>query len=362
MKREKMSKIAIISDTHYGIRGDNSVIMDNTKLFLDNVFFPLIQSKKIDIVIHLGDLVDKRKNINYLTLKRMKDDFLNPLQNNLKEIYFIAGNHDCVYKNTNDLNALTELLGAFTNFKWFTSAKEIELYNEKILLVPWITDSNREFSMQAIKTSKSRICMGHLQITGFEMYRGSVATHGDDRKLFEKFGTTLSGHFHHRSSDGLITYVGSHSQFTWADYGDSRGFHIFDLETQELEFVENPYTLFSKVWYDDKDKKLIELLQVDPKAFSNKYVKIIVTNKTNPYWFDMYCETVEKLNPLAVQIVEDHHNAVDLEDDELVSEAESTVDIFKKYVAQMPDEGYNKQELETLLVDLYNQSQATMVD
>ena len=31
-----------------------------------------------------------------------------------------------------------------------------------------------------------------------------------------------------------------------------RGFHIlFDTETRELEFIQNPYEMFHKIYYDD---------------------------------------------------------------------------------------------------------------
>ena len=37
----------------------------------------------------------------------------------------------------------------------------------------------------------------------------------------------------------------------WNDAGDIRGFNIFDTETYEMEFIENPYNMFEKVYYED---------------------------------------------------------------------------------------------------------------
>jgi len=349
-----MTKVAIISDSHYGVRGDNIHFLDMTKSFLDNVFFPTLEEQKIQTIIHLGDLVDKRKSISYLTAKRLREDFLTPLE--LYTSHFIVGNHDCQFKNTNDVNALTELLGTDNpSISIYTKAKEIQVGGYKILLIPWICDDNREHSMKLIQNTTAQLCMGHLEIQGFEMYKGSVATHGESRTTFDKFDMTLSGHYHHRSSDGCITYVGSHGEFTWSDYDDPRGFHILDLNTRELTFYKNPYTMFTKLWYSDLEKQLEDLLDLDSSVVTGKYIKLIVTNKTNPYWFDIYCSKLEKMDPISIQIVEDHLN-LNLDDaEDIVDEAESTIDIFRKHIDQI-EGNVNKLKLELLMTDLYTQA------
>ena len=74
--------------------------------------------------------------------------------------------------------------------------------------------------MTALSTSKCPIVLGHLEIRGFEMYRGMLENHGMDANVFDRFDTVCSGHFHHKSSRGGIHYLGSPLQFTWSDYGD----------------------------------------------------------------------------------------------------------------------------------------------
>ena len=109
-----------------------------------------------------------------------------------------------------------------------------------------------DFRRTSAANAFAPIVLGHLELVGFEMFRGSVSTHGDSPDLFGRFDLVCSGHYHHKSDTGNIHYLGSHSQFTWSDYGDDRGFHILDTETKELEFVKNPYEMFAKVWYDDR--------------------------------------------------------------------------------------------------------------
>jgi DNA repair exonuclease SbcCD nuclease subunit len=350
-------KVAVIADTHWGVRNDNVAFMNMSKKFLDNIFFPELEKQNIKTVIHLGDLVDRRKHISYLTASRLRADFLEPLANKGIELIPIAGNHDVYFKNTNQVNALTELIeGKYGNCnKLHINPAEIILGDSKILLLPWICADNREQSMRMIKESKAQYCMGHLELAGFEMYKGSINTHGDDRTNFDKFSLTLSGHYHHRSFDGTICYTGSHGQFTWSDYGDARGFHILDLGKNGLEFIQNPYEMFGKVWYDDTDKDLNELLNYDFSQFTNKFVKLIVTKKNNPYWFDLFCEKLEKATPIDFQIVEDHKNLI-MEDENIVNEAESTIDIFKRHIDQIGSSNINKNKLTNVITDLYTQA------
>ena len=349
-------KIALITDTHWGVRNDNVSFHDNSKKFLDDVFYPTLVSNGINHVIHLGDIVDRRKYINFLTAKRMRDDFLSPLENMRITLDIIAGNHDVYYKNTNEVNALKELIdGRYYNINIYTEATTVTQEDgTPILYVPWINDQNRAATLKEIHDTKSQIVLGHLELEGFQMYRGSMASHGDSPDLFGRFDVVCSGHYHHKSSAGNIHYLGSHCQFTWSDHGDDRGFHILDTETKELEFVANPYEMFAKLWYDDvtngKEPESYELSNL-----KDKFVKVIVSNKSDLYRFDKFIERIEQQGVIDLQVVEDHLN-LNLEGDEdIVNEAESTVEIFKKYIDQI-DVGINKKKLENTIVSLYNEA------
>ncbi len=353
-------KLALITDTHWGVRGDNQVFHDNTKKFLDNIFFPYLEKNEIWTIVHLGDLVDRRKYINIQTAQRLRKDFIEVIHNNGYDYHQILGNHDLYYKNTTSVNSIQELYCADGysngNFHLYDKTTEVEFDDVKFLFVPWICQQNKEDTYAKIKSTKAQICLGHLELQGFQMYKGSIATHGEDRKTFDKFDLTCSGHYHHRSTDNSITYLGSHGQFTWSDYNDSRGFHILDTATRELTFLENPYTMFEKVVYNDSNVTLNDIMNINFSKFKDTFCKIIVKNKNNPYWFDMFCEKIEKVGVIDLQVVEDHFN-LDLENEtEVVSEAESTVDIFKKYVAQINNPGVDVVKLENTLVDLYNRA------
>ena len=351
-------KIAIITDTHWGVRNDNAAFLDNSRNFLNNIFFPHIEKLGIDTILHLGDLVDRRKHININTAKRLREDFLYPLYHRQLNVHIIAGNHDTYYKNTNSVNALREIVDERYGFRIYDQLpREVDFDGTTVLMLPWICDENRTICLDKIRSTPSQIVMGHLELAGFEMYRGSIVSHGDDRRLFDRFDMVLSGHYHHRSSDGSIHYLGSHAEFTWSDYDDPRGFHILDTETRELTFIENPYKMFAKFWYDDvTEGKQPE--GYDVEYLKGKNVKIIVSNKTDPYRFDMFINRIEKVGVLDLQVVEDHLNLAKEEDIDIVNEAESTINIFKRYIDQVNSPNLDKIKLEKTIVDLYQEALA----
>jgi DNA repair exonuclease SbcCD nuclease subunit len=351
-------KIALITDTHWGVRNDNIAFMDNSKRFLDETFFPTIKREEIRTVIHLGDLVDRRKYININTASRLRQDFLDPLANGGYDVHFIAGNHDTYFKNTNKVNALQELVVDKYSFKVHDQIpRELEFDGTIVLMLPWICNENREVCLHKTKTTPAQIVMGHLELQGFEMFRGSIVSHGDDPALFDRFDVVMSGHYHHRSSRGNIHYLGSHAEFTWSDYSDPRGFHIFDTETRQLTFIENKLTMFDKFWYDDTSI-LTPSEGWDMSHYKGKIVKVIVKNKTDPYLFDRCIEQFEKDGVLEMQIVEDHLNLGVAEDEDIINEAESTVSIFKKYIEQVNSANLDKEKLEKTIVELYNEALA----
>ena len=348
-------KIALITDTHWGIRNDNIAFIENNKKFLDNIFFPYLDEHSIKNVIHLGDLVDRRKYINFYTANRVRKDFLLPLDERGITMDIIAGNHDTYFKNTNEINSLTELVDKkYNGISIYYEPIEKVYDGVKILLLPWICDDNRERTYKIMETTNAQICMGHLELQGFEMYKGSPISGGMDPGSFGRFDVVCSGHYHHRSSNGHIFYLGSHGEFTWSDYQDHRGFHIFDTETRELKFIQNPYKMFKKLWYNDKNEDFLKT-KINYSEYAGSIVRVIIQNKTNPFWFDKFIENIEQQNPVEIQIVEDHLNLNLEEDSDIVDEAESTVDIFKKYIKAI-ETPINKEKLENKIVEIYNEA------
>ena len=350
--------VALITDTHWGVRNDSSVFIEYYKKFYSEYFFPYLDKHGITSIIHLGDIVDRRKYINFVTLRALKDIFINECEKRSIDLHVIIGNHDIPFRNTNGVNAMREIFQHGSNqiVKFYESPTEINVGDIPIALVPWINSENEHETLTFLRDTKAQICLGHLELVGFEMMRGMKQTHGYDTTPFEKFDLVCSGHYHHKSQKGNINYLGAPYEMTWSDYQDPRGFHILDTETRNIDFIQNPFSMFYKIWYDDDGKNQKDVVLDDYSIYENTYVKVIVTSKTNPYWFDLMLDKLYKANPANVSIVDDNKNMDQLKEEEIIDEAEDTMTIMNKYLDNI-DINVPRTELSKLLQALYTEAQ-----
>ena len=348
-------KIALITDTHWGARGDSLAFAEYFNRFYYEQFFPYLAEHRITNIFHLGDIVDRRKYINFVTARHLRK-FVEYCDSQGIRLDVIIGNHDTSFKNTNEVNSMRELFEHSTyDINYYSDPTVVNLGGTDIAVLPWVCSGNYEESMEFLRSTNSQILFGHLEIAGFEMYKGAVNDHGFDSKIFDKFDTVCSGHFHHKSTRGNINYLGAPYEMSWSDYNDPRGFHIFDTDTRELEFIRNPLTMFNKVHYHDQDKTLDEIMAVDFDHYKGSYVKLIVHTKTNPYWFDMFVDKIEKAGVLDLQVVDDNLNLQMEDDGDIVNEAEDTLTVLNKVVEQV-DSRVDKKVLYNFLSSLYSEA------
>jgi len=348
-------KFAIITDQHFGVRGDSVVFHDMMEKFYSEFFFPYLKEHDINLILDTGDTLDRRKYISFYTLSRARSYWFDKIRDNNMSLITLVGNHVIPYKNTLEMNALDLLLSDYDNIKVISKPAEIELGSMKTLLLPWICENNQKQTMDLIKSTDAQVAFGHLELGGFSMYKGDTGHEGMDSSVFQKFDFVGSGHFHHRSTKGNITYFGCPYEMTWSDYNDPKGFHIFDTETRTATFVENPFRMFYKFVYDDSNAKLTDFTDIDYSPYRNTYVKVIVKNKNNPYWFDMFIDTMEKSSPANIQVVDDNLNLNLETDEDIVDEAEDTLTILRKYTDNL-ELDVDKKSLDNLIRSLYDEA------
>ena len=339
-------KIAVITDTHYGARKGSKHLHDYFELFYSNVFFPYLEENGITTVIHMGDIFDSRKSIDLQSLEWSKRVVFEPLKK--YKVHAIIGNHDCYYKNTNIVNSPELLLRTYPNIQVYSTAKEITIAKLKILLLPWINSENYGVSSNLIKKTKAKIAMGHLELNGFRATRGHMMETGMDVNIFDKFEKVFSGHFHTRSNDGKIFYLGNPYEMFWNDVNDSRGFHIFDTEDLTHTPINNPYKLFYNIYYEDTNYKLFNATE-----YANKIVKLIVRKKSKPKDFEKFIDKLYGVGVQDLKIIEnfDIQESTDFE----IEEEENTLSILNRYIDES-ESSFDKSIIKGIFQDLYRQA------
>ena len=347
-------KIAILNDSHTGARNASGIFLDYFAKFYNEVFFPYCDQNGIKQILHLGDFYDHRKYINFTALNHNRKTFLEPMVQRGMMMDIIPGNHDVVYKNTNDLCSLKELLGYFVNnINIIMTPRVMEYGSCKIAMLPWINQENHAESMKFIQTCDASILGAHLELAGFDMQPGVAATHGESPEVFKRFEAVLSGHYHTKSTKGNIHYLGTQFEMTWADVDDPKYFHVFDTETREITPVRNPLTIFSKFIYDEQ----YDSDGIDVSTFDHHFVKVVVKSKKDLFKFDRFLDSLQKRPIHEIKIAEnfDEFLASNVEQDALESISD-TGELLNSYV-DAAETSLDKDALKSKLRELYAEAQ-----
>ena len=339
-------KIAIITDQHFGARKNSKLFHDYFLRFYNDVFFPTLEAEGITTIVDMGDTFDSRKGIDFSALSWAKDNYYDKLKE--YTIHTIVGNHTAYYKNTNDINAVDLLLREYDNVKIYSEATDIKIDNLNVLLVPWINKENEEVTLKTINKSQSRVVMGHLELKGFKVNEYVIMEHGFDYKPFSKFEKVYSGHFHTRSNQENIYYLGNPYEIYWNDAQDIRGFHIFDTETLEQTPINNPYSIFSKIYYEDTNYQTF-----DTRQYADKIVKLIVRKKTDLKKFEKFVDKLYSSNVAELKVVEnfDFQESEEFE----AFESEDTMSILNRYIEEAEIE-LDKSRIQKIMQDIYQEA------
>ena len=341
-------KVAIITDQHFGARKNSKHFHDYFLRFYNDIFFPTIEKAGITTVVDMGDTFDSRKGIDFSSLSWAKNNYYDRLADMGCTIHTIVGNHTAYYKNTNDVNAVDLLLREYDNVKVYSEATEIKLDNLNVLLIPWINNENEKQTLKMITKSKSPMAMGHLECKGFRIHRGYVMETGTDVKVFDKFDKVFSGHYHTRSDNEKLYYLGNPYEMFWNDLEDTRGFHIFDTETLEHTPIDNPYRMFYTIYYEDNDYQTF-----DTREYEDKIVKVIVRTKTKPKKFEKFIDKLYNSNVHELKVVENFQ--LQENEDFEAFESEDTLSILNRYVDEA-EINLEKSRIQEMIQSVYQEA------
>jgi len=302
-------KLLFVTDTHLGIYNDSDEWLEIVK----NIFVKIKQiceEEKIDTIVHGGDFFHNTRSINKKTLdyaNYIVDDILSDIK-----LLTIIGNHDIFYKNKLKPNSL----------QIFKNTPTVQIIDkptkiDNIYLIPWNTK---------IPDDKTEYCFGHFEINGFQMNDSFTCNKGMNVSQFKNFKEVYSGHFHKKSANKNIVYLGAPYQQTFADELQEKGFYIWN--NGELIFIRNIESPeFHKIKVEDINEDLVNgnivKLIFDSKYDTNETLKII--------------DKVKSMKPMQLSV--DLSKSIQQKDEteqELVdTELLTTFEIFKKYVDEI---------------------------
>ena len=140
-------------------------------------------------------------------------------------------------------------------------------------MVPWINKGNEQKSIDFINQTDATILAGHFELEGYQVMRGVKHTDGmkpDMLQRFDKVCRVLSPKAR-REQRVLLWHCVSNDI---SDLFEKKGFHIYDTETDEIEFVPNLDKLFHAIPYnDDIDIALIDFDSIKSDTSKSSHTK-----------------------------------------------------------------------------------------
>lgn len=301
---EQKDKTLIIGDLHIGIKNNSEVMMNFQKNFFQNELFPYIKKNKITQVIQLGDTLDKRKSIDFVTSAFLIKEWLSWFDENKIELYSIIGNHDTYYKNTNEISGIKQYESLFKHVHIIDKPFRVQTKWTNFHLIPWICPENKEEVIKYItniegEDFRSTFICGHFELSGFNINRNFISKSGSiDTKILEDSPAyaIFSGHYHTPSKNKNIVYVGTPYQLTWNDYGDEKRFFVID-ESNIPQIVKTECQLFHKIIYTPgmsvnevnlPDRAFVKLLVSEQDSL----LDVFVNELTNKYCLSQ-CQVID---------------------------------------------------------------------
>lgn len=312
-------KILFLGDLHLGARNGNPNFLRMMDEYFKEELFPYILDNEIEVVIQLGDILDKRRNIDFTISNYLVNTFFKFFVENKVYLYSTIGNHDVYYRQSIKLDGPSQ----FANTEYVNIIKDcciLEYEDIKLALVPWICDENKHEVTEWIVNNgdTNTILCGHFELAGFPVQKGYIADKGTiETEKMDSYKSVISGHYHSPSEKKQICYIGTPYELTWSDYGDEKKVLVYDTESSMWETVLTKKKMFHKILYDDE---LVKDFKYD--SYKQSYVKVIISSDYNEGKLNLFLSMLdEKSQPYGIQTIDMR------EKQELLSEEISSDDI-----------------------------------
>ena len=339
-------KLGIIGDIHFGVKEGIDEFVEYQFNSLD-YYFEELKERNIKDLVFLGDITDKRNSINFKTLTLIKERFI-PQLKSFAEVYFITGNHDTYYKSTNKINSNRLLFEELENTVIIDNKP---LVIDNLIFIPWINQENENLIKTELKkyTPHSFYLFGHLGI-----FSGKEAFLNEKLPIsiseLKEFKRVISGHVHNPFEIDNIIQMGSMCQITWKDWADKKRIGILDTESDEIEYIENPFKIFEVIEVDKKTN----FKELKAEDYKNKFVKVILNTKRTIEFETFLSELNERALNLSVIDNTVIFDTVELDESIKVEDIKQ---ILSEYVENKYGRSKKGKKIKEIMIELYRESQ-----
>lgn len=351
----KSPRAWIISDIHFGARNNNVQWLEIVKSYFYDFFIPQVKPNKKDgdILIMNGDLFDNRQSLNILVLNEVIFLFEKLSELFPNGIIVNTGNHDIYRKTSNEISSLI-ILKYLPNVHVIKQPTEIEVGNNKVMVMAWQYDSNAEKSI--VEKTKADYIFVHQDIKGLYYDKKRIIDDGVSITQYAKFKRVYAGHIHYAQSKDNITLTGNPYQLTRSDRGNQKGIYIIDFDKNEETFIENTFSPKFVILYLDKiiEWKIGKLEELIKNNFVDIYVpsKYISKYSVNDL-INYLSEMARTIEVIPYEEETKTYDDVDME----YAENLNILDLCKKYITDSQSDDDIKTRMHSKIEELYKRVQ-----
>lgn len=275
--------------------------------------------------------------------------FLQKLEDLNIRSYFLIGNHDVAFKNTNTVNSLVPVTKAFEKIHLVEKYEVIDFDGLSVGFISWISPEIYSEALKWIMSLDAKVLCGHFEINSFEIIKGVVCSKGIDSTIFERFDKVFSGHFHIRATNGTIQYIGNPYQTNWGECGYPKGFAVFDTRSKAIEFVDNTISSYEVVTYDDD----IEIGLFDKDKYFEKIVRVIVNGCKNKKKLEVFLDMIGQVS-YSLEVIE--NKEVIVLDDNQEAIPSDTIQLIQQFLETCKIDHLDKKQLIEIILSIYSEA------
>lgn len=358
-----MSKVLIFSDLHVHAHKRSSERLQDCLDVLEWVFKTAVD-REIEDVLFLGDLFHDRQKIDVLTYQRTFEIFEKYLKSDPYivdhprgcdeifippfNLYLLLGNHDLWHLNKWDVSSVNPFR-ALSGVTVIDKPSTLSIGGALISFLPFTHDPIKD--LKEIEKHRSKILCGHIALHGATLnvmhgVRSQVSIEHDgdmtfvDASIFKDWDRVFLGHYHaEQQINDNVEYIGSPLQLSFGEAFQHKHILIYDLETQEKEYIRNKFSPQHFIIHE-KDK--------DKYPLKGNFIRMEVDDITESKVIQMRNELVEKkVGSIEISQVKKESEELVIEDVKAILLKED--EMLEKYIDQVEKtiglDGLDKQKL-----------------